>query len=681
LVERLRAQSRASGKRAKARRQKAETPKRQKRAFAAQLQSTLNAIPAYTWYATPAGALAFVNERTADYLGLPKDHPLRLGLDTGAAWDSHLPLLHPDDRDETRRVWSNCLNTGSAGEVIFRVRNAHGEYRWFVSRAEPLRASDGLLLFWTGINLDIDDRKRAEERLRRSEAYLAEAQRMTHTGAYSAAAIPPNEDSHGDEGLPRSVVYWSEENYRIWGFDPQHGLPSYEALWQRVHPDDRDRARKVLLDALHEKRDYRIEARIVLPDGTIKYLEATGHHVFSASGDLVEVIGTHVDVTERKRAEEALRRGEAWLAQAQRLSRTSSWIMDATTMRYVYWSDEAYRIWGFDPLQGPPSREKKWQRMHPDDLDRCWEEVQEAVRQKRDYATEFRILLPDGTVKYLESSTHHVFSSSGALIEAITTEVDLTERKRAQEEHERLRELESNLAHMNLLRMMGELTASLAHEITQPIGSARNNARAALNFLGKRPPELDEVSEALGCVVADTDRAKNIIDRIRDQVKKAPPRKLPFDLNEAIHEVIGLARSAITGNAVWVQTRLREDLPPVHGDRVQLQQVTLNLILNAVEAMGSAQEAQRVLSISTEQSQANGVLVAVRDSGPGIDPEKLERVFDAFYTTKSGGVGMGLSICRSIIDAHGGRLWADINEPQGAVFQFTLPSAKNVDSL
>ena len=256
--------------------------------------------------------------------------------------------------------------------------------------------------------------------------------------------------------------------------------------------------------------------------------------------------------------------------------------------------------------------------------------------------------------------------------EGVAFVLDLSERKRAEEA---LRQLQSDLAHMNRLSMMGELAASLAHEITQPFGAARNNARAALNFLDKKPPDLGEVREALGCIVDDTNRAGNIIERIRDQVKKAPPRKDRFDLNEAINEVIVLAQSLITKNAVSVQTHFTEGLLPARGDRVQLQQVVLNLILNAVEAMGSVESAARELSISTEQDRASGALVTVCDSGPGIDPENLERIFEAFYTTKSSGVGMGLSICRSIIDAHGGRLWASANVPRGAIFQFTLPSA------
>jgi signal transduction histidine kinase len=197
-----------------------------------------------------------------------------------------------------------------------------------------------------------------------------------------------------------------------------------------------------------------------------------------------------------------------------------------------------------------------------------------------------------------------------------------------------------------------------------------------LNFLDQQAPDLGEVKKALGSVVSAADRSGQIIERIRDHMKKAPPRKDRFDLNEAINEVVVLAQNEIAKSGVSVKTRLAEWLSPVQGDRVQVQQVVLNLILNAAEAMGSVEAGPRELSISTGQNETNGVLVAVRDSGPGIDPEHIERVFDAFYTTKSSGMGMGLSICRSIIDAHGGRLWADANEPHGAVFQFTLPGAE-----
>jgi PAS domain S-box-containing protein len=264
-----------------------------------------------------------------------------------------------------------------------------------------------------------------------------------------------------------------------------------------------------------------------------------------------------------------------------------------------------------------------------------------------------------------------LFKEGGS--EAVGFVVDLTERKRAEEEHERLRQLESDLAHVNRLSIMGELAASLAHEVLHPIATARNNARAGTRFLEMSPPNLDEAKAALGCVVRDVDRAKDIVGRMRDHIKKAPPRREPFNFNEAVNEVIVMVRSAIAKSGIAVSTRLMDELVPVEGDRVQLQQVVLNLILNAVEAMGSVETGARELLISTEQDSA-GVLVAVRDSGPGIEPGNIERVFEPFYTTKTSGVGMGLSICRSIIDAHGGRLSVGANEPRGTVFQFTLPA-------
>jgi C4-dicarboxylate-specific signal transduction histidine kinase len=292
-----------------------------------------------------------------------------------------------------------------------------------------------------------------------------------------------------------------------------------------------------------------------------------------------------------------------------------------------------------------------------------------------------------GSPMYVKVSGKPVFDANGEFRGYRGTGTDVTAVIRAEaslrtveaearESEERYREVQTELAHANRLATMGQLTASIAHEVNQPIAAARNNALAALNFLDKNPPDLSEVREALGCIVGDADRAGDIIDRIRDHIKKAPPRKDRLDLNKAIDEVIVLARSAITKNGVSVQARLTDALLPVRGDRVQLQQVVLNLILNAVEAMSSMDARARELLISTEPTETNGAIVAVSDSGPGIDPDRLKRVFEAFYTTKRSGLGMGLSICRSIIDAHGGRLWAEANAPSGAIFKFTIPSAE-----
>src|SRR5580658_5852466 len=310
--------------------------------------------------------------------------------------------------------------------------------------------------------------------------------------------------------------------------------------------------------------------------------------------------------------------------------------------------------------------------VHPEDLPRVLELNKRGLASGLPFNFELRLRRFDGEYRLFDTRVVPIRDDSGRIERWYNLLTDIEDRTRAEA---RLEEMRWDLARMNRVSMMGELAASLSHEITQPIASARNNARAAQNFLDMQPPNLSEVREALSCVVGNTDRAGDIVDRIRDHIKKAPPRKEHVDLNEAINEVIALGRSAVIKNGVSVQTRFSEGLSALHCDRVQLQQVVLNLILNAAEAMGSVEGTPRDLLISTEQHHT-GVLVAVRDSGPGIDPTHLERVFEAFYTTKSRGVGMGLSICRSIIDAHGGRLWAEANEPRGTIFQFTLPAVQ-----
>jgi PAS domain S-box-containing protein len=313
--------------------------------------------------------------------------------------------------------------------------------------------------------------------------------------------------------------------------------------------------------------------------------------------------------------------------------------------------------------------------IHPEDLPLIAEIFQRSIATGTPFHYELRLRRFDGEYRWFDNRCVPIREKSGRIVRWYMLGTDVEDRKQALA---RVEQMQSDFAHMNRVSMMGELAASLTHEITQPIASARNNARAAQNFLDMQPPDLSEIKEALSCVVDDTDRAGDIVDRIRDNIKKTPPRREHFDLNEAINEVLLLARSAITENEVSVQTRFAEGPLAAYGDRVQFQQVVMNLVLNAVEAMASVEARTRLLLISTEQNRADEVLVAIRDSGPGIEPDHLERVFEAFYTTKSNGVGMGLSICRSIIGAQGGRLWAETKRPRGAVFLFTLPSAAEI---
>ena len=504
---------------------------------------------------------------------------------------------------------------------------------------------------------DISERKRAEDELRESEERFRTIVQFSFDVYWESDAQHRFIRQVFAEGLADAPAAGSEIGKTRW--EVPYLEPDAEA-WRK---------HRETLDAHLPFRDF--ELARPGPDGRKRYVSVSGLPVFEKSGRFIGYRGVGRHITDRKRAEEALRRSETYLAEAQRLSNTGTLVFNATSP--VYWSEESYRIWGLDPLEGLPSRETVLQRIHPDDRERVNVEIDQALLQKRNFVLEFRIMPPEGPVKYIQSIGRPLFSADGETVEMIATHVDVTERKQAQEEHERLRQLEADLAHVNRVSIMGELAASLAHEILHPIATARNNARAGMRYLEMNPPNLPEVEEALACVVRDADRAKGIVDRMRDHIKKAPPRSEPFDLNEAIDEVIEMVQSAITKNEVLVRPSLKGSLL-VHGDRVQLQQVVLNLILNAIESMSSVKKGSRELAISTKHDETGEMLVAVQDLGPGIDPERLDQVFAPFYTTKNAGIGMGLSICRSIITAHGGRLWAEANRPRGAIFQFTLPA-------
>jgi PAS domain S-box-containing protein len=403
-----------------------------------------------------------------------------------------------------------------------------------------------------------------------------------------------------------------------------------------------------------------------MPDGSVKYVHVVGHASKKDESGPPEFVGAITDITERKHVEEILRRSEAYLSEAQRLSHTGSWACIPATGEHTYWSEEIFRVTGFDPAGGPPRFEEFERRIHPDDRTRTKEHFRTAIRKKVDFDHSYRIVHPGGEIRDIHVIGHPVLSRSGDLVEFVGTLMDVTERRRAEEERQAL-------AHANRITTMGQLTASIAHEVNQPIAAVVTNAQAALRWLNMQPSDPEEVRQALDRIVSNGRRAGDVIGRIRTLVTKTPPRKDRLDINDTIREVVALTGSELHRNGTSLQTQLADRLPLVPGDRIELQQVMLNLILNAAEAMSGSDEGSRELLISTEQDGANGVRIAVRDWGPGLKPESLDRLFDAFYTTKPGGMGMGLSICRSIIEAHGGRVWATPNVPRGAVLQFTLP--------
>jgi C4-dicarboxylate-specific signal transduction histidine kinase len=377
-----------------------------------------------------------------------------------------------------------------------------------------------------------------------------------------------------------------------------------------------------------------------------------------------------LEIAERKRGEEALRRSEAYSAEAQKLSVTGSFGWNIANGE-IFWSDETYRIMQYD-RSIKPTLDLVRARTHPDDLDLVQRTLERVRRDAKDWQLEHRLLMPNGSVKYLRVMAR---AEGDALdkLEYVGAVMDITAAKLADDQ---LQEARVELAHVARVATLGELTASIAHEVNQPLAAVVTNANACLRWLAGHAPNLDEARQAIARIIRDGHRASDVIGRVRALVKKSPPRQDPLDINEVILEVIALTRSEAQRNRVSLETQLADNVPCIPGDRIQLQQVILNLLVNAIEAMSGVGEGPGQLSVSTCKDESQGIRVIVQDSGPGLDPESLAHLFDPFYTTKPEGMGMGLAISRSIIEAHGGRLWATANGGKGAMFQFTLPQAK-----
>lgn len=379
----------------------------------------------------------------------------------------------------------------------------------------------------------------------------------------------------------------------------------------------------------------------------------------------------------RNKAEEKLRRSEGYLAEAQRLSHTGSWASIPAMNEIKYFSEECYRMLGFDPQPGLPRYEEFFQRVHPDDQDKLKTAVETAGREKVEFELDYRVIPPGGQIRDIHVLGHPVFSPSGDLVEYVGTVMDVTERRRAEEEREKLRQAQADLARVNRVTTMGELTASLAHEIKQPIAAAITDANTCLRWLARDEPDLEEARAAAKRVVKDASRASEIVSHVRMLFKKGAAERESVDVNEIIREMLVLLHNETTRYSIAVRAELSADLPQVMGDRVQLQQVMMNLILNSIEAMKEA-DGTRELAIKSQPGENGELMVSVSDTGVGLPQQQAEQIFNAFFTTKLHGTGMGLSISRSIVESHEGRLWAAANSPRGASFYFTLPSRVEV---
>jgi PAS domain S-box-containing protein len=493
------------------------------------------------------------------------------------------------------------------------------------------------------------ERKRAEEALRRSEMYLAAAEQLSHTGSFGWNAAT------GD-------IYWSDETYRIFECELST-KPTVQMVIDRTHPDDRTHLRQIIDRAAIEGSDFSAEHRLMMSNGSVKYLQFLAHRATGEDPESLVFVGAVTDITERRRAEETLREQ----ANLLNLTRDAIFVRDIDGV-ITYWNRGAEELYGWtaEQAKGKLAREllKTVSSVPRDRImaellsSGCWEGELGRTRK-------------DGTQVVVSSRWSLQRDARGTPVAALETDNDITERKRAEEERERLRELEADLARISRVSMMGELAASLGHEIRQPITAAAINARASLRWLQREPPEIGEARQTVSRIVNDLDRAAGIIERNRSLYGRGTPQRELIDLNDIIRQMVVLLHDAANRQSISIRTDLDAALPTTTADRVQLQQVLMNLMLNGIEAM---KDESGELSVTSKRTEDGQLLISVSDSGIGLPEEEPERIFEAFFTTKPQGTGMGLSISRRIIESYGGRLWASPNTARGATFLFTLPN-------
>jgi PAS domain S-box-containing protein len=608
------------------------------------LRLIVDSIPAPVAVKTPTGEVESVNQPTLEYFGKTFEDLKKWG--TGDA-------VHPDDLPHAIDVWREAIKTGHPYEIKERLRRFDGVYRWFEVRGFPLQDPNGRILNWCVLLTDINDRQRAEDALRASERDLS-----LNINAMPTLLASARPDGWGDFFNQRWLDYTglSAEQLQGWGW----ATP--------LHPDDAEGLLKTWRSSLVSGAPLEAEVRMRRFDGTFRWLLFRANALRDESGNIVKWYGTAADIDDRKQVEEKLRRSEAFLAEGQRLSSTGSFSRRVSTDEITF-SEEMCRIFELEP---PVSLERIASRIHPEDLPVFKENVERSRRwDPREVQSDLRLLLPDGSVKTIQVVAHSNRDESGQL-EHIGTAQDVTQRRLSEEALSRAR---SELAHVARVASLGMLTASIAHELNQPLSGIVTNASTCLRMLGADPANVDGARETARRTIRDGNRASEVITRLRALYSKKDLAPESMDLNEATREVISLSLSDLQRNRVILQLELAVDLPLVTGDRVQLQQVILNLLRNASDAMSNVDDRPRDLLIRTERDEADRVRLTVKDAGMGFTPQAMDRLFESFYTTKKDGMGMGLSLSRAIIENHHGRLWATLNGGPGATFSFSIPQA------
>ncbi|HEY0464351.1 MAG TPA: PAS domain-containing protein [Polyangiaceae bacterium] len=610
------------------------------------LRQMCDTIPGLVCTMSPTGEVELFNRELLEYFGKTAEEM--------KGWATN-DAVHPDDSHLAIEAHTKAVVAGTPWGIEHRCRRFDGTYRWFQVRALPMKDADGAIAGWFVLLTDIENRKQAEEAIRANE----------HNLNLIINTIPALAWSAQRDGL---AEFFNQHYLDYLGLTPEQAQGN--GWVAAVHPDDLPGLLPTWRRILASEALGETEARLRRFDGEYRWFLFRVNPLREASGQIVKWYGTNTDIDDRKRAEEGLRRSEAFLAEGQRLSQTGSfsWFVDSDEWTL---SDQAHRIFGFEP--GADARvtlEQIAAHIHPEDLPLLSAKAglaQRGVAVDHDY--EFRLRMPDGTIKHLRTNAYQ--SSLRGRRELIGAIQDITAWRRSEET---LGEVRSELAHMTRVASLGALTASIAHEVNQPLSGIITNANTCLRMLAADPPNVEGARETARRTIRDGNRASDVITRLRALFAKKDVFSEWVDLNEATREVLALSRSELHRGRVVLRSELADDLPAVVGDRVQLQQVILNLLLNASAAMSGIDDRPRTLLIKTEREQGDYVKLTVCDAGVGLDPQTTERLFGPFYSTKRDGMGLGLSVSRSIIENHNGRLWARPNDVgPGAVFCFVIP--------
>lgn len=608
------------------------------------LQLIVESIPVPVTVTSPTGEVEGLNRLTLDYFGKSFDE-LR-------AWRGD-EVVHPDDLKAAVDGLEYSLAHGTTYNVESRHRRADGAYRWTNVRGFPLRDIDGRILRWILLSIDIEDRKRAEITLAESERHLNET-----ISALPALIWSARPDGTGEFYNRYYLEYLGRTLEQVRDHE-----------WTKaVHPDDLPGLMSAWVAIMASRMPGAAEARMQRYDGQYRWFLFRTSPLRDQDGNVIKWYGINIDIDDRKRAEEELRRSEAFLAEGQVLARMGNFSWHADTNE-IAWSEQLHHIFGIEP-DAQVTLERIAEHCHPEDLRIIAQFVEQGQRGDSDIECQHRIVMPDQSIKHLHVIAHRATDQPGRH-EYIGTALDISQRRSSEEALDKAR---SELLHVSRVMSLGALTASIAHEVNQPLAGIVTNASTCLRLLAAAPPNIEGAQETARRTIRDGHRAADVIARLRALFSKRSAMIEAVDLGHTAREVIALMQNDLDRARVIVRTEFADPVPLAGCDRVQVQQVIMNLLRNAADAMSDVNDGPRVMWVRTEAEPHGMVRLTVRDSGIGFNPDDTERMFDAFYTTKEDGMGVGLAISRSIIESQSGCLWAELpTDGPGAIFAFSIP--------